>query len=124
MALLIRFAFGAWARTAKVTERTNSITADTRNFFMMNPLLYPALNDISRLGRGRVTWRESILFLLLFPLQIGNAFLHPVRRGAPFQGVIKEFLQPPRIVFLIDPLSQAMLLAVIAEHVHFFAQSA
>jgi hypothetical protein len=37
--------------------------------------------------------------------------------GAPFKKMIKELLQAPRMILLIDPLARPVLLAFIAEHV-------
>ena len=66
--------------------------------------------------------RHAIFFFFLLPLQIRNSFFHPFGRGRAFQEVIEEFLQAVRVVLLIDTLAQAVLLAVVAEHVNLFAQ--
>src|SRR5438552_15702006 len=70
----------------------------------------------------RLTISNPILFFLLLTLQIRNAFLHPLRRRRALQEMIEEFLQPARVVLLINAFTQAMLLAVVAEHVRLFIQ--
>src|SRR5205085_7576508 len=70
-----------------------------------------------RSGFRPISICHPIFFFLLLALQIWNTFLHPFGRGPAFQKVIEEFLQAPRVVFLINPLAQAVLLAVIAEHI-------
>src|SRR6185503_3890227 len=71
----------------------------------------------------RSVFANTILFLLLLALKVRNSFLHPLRRGGALQEVIEEFLQPPRVVLLVDPFSKPVLLAVVAEHVRLFAEA-
>src|SRR5438552_11819733 len=66
---------------------------------------------------------DSVLLLFLLALNVRNALLHPFRRGRAFQKVVEEFLQAPRVVLLIDAPAQAVLLAVVAEHINLFAQA-
>src|SRR5262249_19630125 len=64
-----------------------------------------------------------ISLLLFFALQIRNPFLHPFGRGRSFQEVIEEFLQPPRVIFLVGAAAQTVRFAVVVEHIDFFVQS-
>src|SRR5712692_896664 len=89
-------------------------------FLTMKPFLTVGLLTLSR---RLVFIRHAILFFFLLALQIGNALLHPFRRGRAFQKMIEEFLQASRVVLLIDSLAQAVFLAVVAEHVGLFVQA-
>src|SRR6266542_3904533 len=75
-----------------------------------------------RLTPRLILAHHAILFFFLLALQVRNAFLHPFRRRCSFKEMIKKLLQATRVVLLIYSLAQAVLLAVVAEHVDLFAQ--
>src|SRR5688572_12414285 len=64
--------------------------------------------------------RRAESSLLGLPLQIRNAFLHPRRFGRTLQEMIEELLHADGVIFLINPLANTMLLAVVVEQIHLF----